>query len=49
MNFLHSHLDYCPDTDGKFCEEQGESFCQEITAMDERYWGQWNVSIAVYY
>ena len=49
MHFLHSHLDYFPDNCGKFSEEQGERFHQEITLMEERYQGQLNVSMIADY
>ena len=45
MHFLPSHLDYFPDNCGKFREKQGKCFHQEISAMDERYQGQWNISM----
>ena len=48
-HFLHSHLNYFPDNCGKFSEEQGKRFHQEITVMMERYQGQWNVSMIADY
>ena len=49
MHFLHSHLNYFPENCGKFSEEQGERFHQEIAVMEERYQGQWNVSMIADY
>ena len=48
MHFL-SHLDYFPGNCGKFSEEQGKRFHQEITVMEERYQGKWNVSMIADY
>ena len=45
MHFLNSHLDYFPDDCGNYSEEQGERFHQDIAIMEQRYQGQWNVSM----
>jgi hypothetical protein len=49
MHFLNSHLDYFPDNCGNYSEEQGERFHQDITIMEQRYQGQWNVSMMADY
>ena len=49
MHFLHSHIDYFPENCGKFSEEQGERFHQDIITMEERYQGRWNVSMIADY
>ena len=49
MHFLHLHLNYFLDNCGMFSEEQGKRFYQEITVMEERYKGQWNVNMIADY
>jgi hypothetical protein len=43
MHFLHSHLDYFSENLGRFSEEQGERFHQDISEMERRYQGRWNM------
>ena len=45
MHFLHSHLDYFPENCGDYSEEQGERFHQDISCMEERYQGRWDVNM----
>ena len=45
MHFLHSHLDYFPENCGDFSEEQGERFHQDISTMEARYQGRWDVNM----
>lgn len=45
MHFLHSHLDYFPLNLGDVSEEQGERFHQDISVMEIRYQGRWNVNM----
>ena len=45
MHFLHSHLDYFPSNLGDFSEEQGERFHQNISEMENRYQGKWDVNM----
>jgi len=49
IHFLHSHLDYFPSNLGAFSEEQGERFHQDISEMERRYQGRWNVNIIADY
>ena len=49
LHFLHSHLDYFPSNCGKYSEEQGERFHQEIMTMENRYQGRWNVNMMADY
>jgi hypothetical protein len=44
MHFLDSHLDYFPENLGTYSEEQGERFHQDISVMEERYQGRWNIT-----
>ena len=45
MHFLHSHLDYFPENCDNYGEEQGERFHQDISCMEERYQGRWDVNM----
>ena len=45
MHFLHSHLDYFSEKCGDYSEEQGERFHQDISCMEERYQGRWDVNM----
>ena len=45
LHFLHSHLDYFPENFGDYSAEQGERFHQDISEMESRYQGNWNVNI----
>ena len=49
LHFLDSHMDYFPANLGAYSEEQGERFHQDITSMEKRYQGQWNVSMMADY
>ncbi|XP_076053032.1 uncharacterized protein LOC143032339 [Oratosquilla oratoria] len=49
MHFLRSHLDYFPQNCGDFSEEQGERFHQDISVMEERYQGRWDVNFLADY
>ena len=49
LHFLDSHLDYFPANLGAYSEEQGERFHQDITSMEKRYQGRWNVSMMADY
>ncbi len=49
MHFLHSHLDYFPENCGDYSEEQGERFHQDISIMEERYQGRWDVNFLADY
>jgi hypothetical protein len=48
VHFLHSHIEYFPENLGRFSEEQGERFHQDIKEMDKRYQGRWNEHIVTY-
>jgi hypothetical protein len=37
IHFLDAHMDYFPDNLGKFSEEQGERFHQELKHFESRY------------
>lgn len=37
LNFLHSHSDKLPDSQGDYSEKQGERFHWDISTMEERY------------
>jgi hypothetical protein len=49
MHFLNSHLDYFPDNCGDYSEEQIKRFHQDIAIMEQRYQGQWNISMMADY
>ena len=49
IHFLHSHLEYFPENLGRFSEEQGERFHQDICEMERRYQGRWNVNMMADY
>ena len=40
IHFLDSHLDFFPDNLGAVSDEHGESFHQDISALEKRYHGQ---------
>ena len=40
LHMLHAHLDLFKDDLGKFSEEQGERFHQDIMKLEERYRGK---------
>lgn len=40
IHFLHSHLDFFPHNLGKYSDEQGERFHQELAAMEKRFEGK---------
>ena len=41
IHFLHSHLDFFPENLGDVSDEHGERFHQDISAIEQRYQGQW--------
>jgi hypothetical protein len=49
LHFLHSHIDYFPENLGAYSEEQGERFHQDISEMESRYQGLWNVNMMADY
>ena len=49
MHFLDSHLDYFPANLGSYSEEQGERFHQDISEMECRYQGRWNINMMADY
>jgi len=49
IHFLNSHLDYFPSNLGALSEEQGERFHQDISEMERRYQGCWDVSMMADY
>ena len=49
MHFLRSHLDYFPENCGDFSEEQFERFHQDISDMEKRYQGLWDVNFLADY
>ena len=49
MHFLHSHLDYFPSNLEHFSDEQGERFHQDISVMENRYQGKWDVNMMAYF
>ena len=52
MHFLRSHLAhlyYFSENCGDFSEEQGEYFHQDISDMENRYQGRWDVNFLADY
>lgn len=49
LHFLHSHLDYFPENLGDCSDEQGERFHQDISEMEKRYQGRWDVHMMADY
>ena len=49
LHFLDSHLQYSPDNLGDYSEQQGKRFHQDISEMERRYQGRWNVAMLVDY
>ena len=49
MHFFNFHLNYFPENCGVYSEEQGERFHQDISIMEERYQGRWNVNFLIDY
>ena len=49
VHFLHSHLDYFPENLGKYSEEHGERFHQDIKSFEHRYLGKWSVNFLADY
>ena len=45
MHYLHSHLDYFPSNLRDISEEQGERFHQNLSVMENRYQGKWDVNM----
>jgi len=49
IHFLETHLDFFPENLSDVCDEYGERFHQDITAMEKRYQGKWTSSMLVDY
>jgi hypothetical protein len=49
IHFLSSRLDYFPENCGSVSDEHGESFHQDIAAIQGRYKGKWNPSMLADY
>jgi hypothetical protein len=49
MQFLHSHLDSFPVICGAVCDEHGERFHQDISAMENRYKGKGSAAMLADY
>jgi len=42
IHFLHSHLDFFPESCGAVSDEHGERFHQDISSMEKSYQGKLN-------
>lgn len=49
LHFLDSHIDHFPENLGEHSEEQGERFHQDISEMETRYQGNWNINMMADY
>ena len=49
IHFLHSHLDFFPESCGAVSAEDGERFYQDISSMEKRYQGKWNCAMLADY
>jgi len=49
FHFLESHLDFFSENLGKVSDEHGESFHQDILAMEKWYQGKWTSSMLADY
>lgn len=49
IHFLHSHLDFFPENLGDVSDEHGERFHQDISAIEQRYQGQWTTKMLADY
>lgn len=49
IHFLHSHLDFFPENLGDVSDEHGERFHQDISAIEQRYQGQWTTNMLADY
>lgn len=49
LHFLDSHIDHFPENLGEYSEEQGERFHQDISEMETRYQGNWNINMMADY
>ena len=49
IHFLHSHLDFFPESSGAVSDEYGERFDQHISSMEKRYQGIWNCAMLADY
>ena len=45
LRFPHFYLDYFPQNLGDYSNEQGERFHQDISEMESRYQGRWDVNM----
>lgn len=43
LHYLHSHLDWFPKNLGDMSDEQGERFHQDLSTMERRYQGRWDI------
>ena len=43
--FLHLYLDFFPENCGAVCDEHGERFHHDISAMKKRYQEEWNCAM----
>jgi len=48
-HFLSSHLDFFPENCGSVSDKHGESFHQDIAAMEGRHKGKWSPSMLADY
>ena len=49
IHFLHSHLNFFPSNCGAVSDVHGESFHQDVAAMEKRYQGKWSSSMLADY
>ncbi|GBL83795.1 hypothetical protein AVEN_132680-1 [Araneus ventricosus] len=49
VQFLHSHIDHFPENLGAYSEEQGERFHQDVSDIERRYQGRWDVNMLADY
>ena len=49
LHFLDSHLDFFPANCGKFSDEHGERFHQDMSVIEQRYQGMWSASMLADY
>jgi len=49
IHFLSSHLDFIPQNRDSVSDEHGESFHQDVAAMEDTYKGKWSPSILADY
>lgn len=49
LHFLYNHIDRFPENLGDLSDEQGERFHQDISKMEVRYQGNWDVRMLAEY